>query len=284
MTAPVIDMRSRPSFLHDFYGANPGSPAHGVVQWLGGRVGARDPLHFERSRDADAFVAEVRESGIAKAVVVGRDPPAVRHSNDEIHALVAGRPALVGIGSVDVHGLGASAAQREVERAVKTLGLKAINLEPGWEAPARRVDDPSLFPVYEACAALGVPVCLMSGPTAPSLEDVHPAAVGHVARAFPALAIVCYHGFYPFVNEMIGVALRYAQVHVVADMYIFLPGGRLYVEAANGFMADQLLFGSSYPFRPMRQSVDDYLALGLREDVIDRVMGGNAARVLGLGD
>jgi hypothetical protein len=113
---------------------------------------------------------------------------------------------------------------------------------------------------------------------------VHPAAVGHVARAFPALAIVCYHGFYPFVNEMIGVALRYAQVHVVADMYIFLPGGRLYVEAANGFMADQLLFGSSYPFRPMRQSVDDYLALGLREDVIDRVMGGNAARVLGLGD
>lgn len=27
------------------------------------------------------------------------------------------------------------------------------------------------------------------------------------------------------------------------DMYIFLPGSPLYVEAANGFLADQLLFG-----------------------------------------
>jgi predicted TIM-barrel fold metal-dependent hydrolase len=109
---------------------------------------------------------------------------------------------------------------------------------------------------------------------------VRPSAVGRVARAFPRLSIICYHGFYPFVNEMIGVALRYENVFVVADMYIFLPGGRLYVEAANGFMADQLMFGSSYPFRPMRQSVDDYLALGLREDVLAKVMHTNAARVL----
>jgi uncharacterized protein len=283
MTRPIIDMRSRPSFLHDFYGATPGTAAFETVKWLNRRVGSKDVEHFTRSRDVDAFVDEIRECGIRTAVVVGRDTPAVRHGNDEVHALVAGRAELVGIGSMDVHALGITAALHEAERAVKTLGLRAINLEPGFCQPPRQADDPMLFPLYDACQQLGVPVCLMSGPTSPSLDLTHPAAVGHVARAFPQLVIVCYHGFYPYVNEMIGVALRHDNVHVVADMYIFLPGGRLYVEAANGFMADQLLFGSSYPFRAMKQSVDEYLALGFREDVLDKVMHANAARLLALG-
>ncbi|WP_311222265.1 MULTISPECIES: hypothetical protein [unclassified Acidovorax] len=54
------------------------------------------------------------------------------------------------------------------------------------------------------------------------------------------------------------------------------------MEAANGFLRDQLLFGSSYPFRPIGQSIDDALALGLRESVIDRALYGNAARRLGV--
>ena len=283
MSLRIIDMRSRPSFLHEFYGATPGTPAFETAKWLNRRVGSRDVAHFTRSVDVDAFVAEIREAGIARAVVVGRDTPAVRHTNEEIRALVHERPEFVGLGSIDVDRLPPAAIPGEIERAVRTLGLRAVNLEPAWGTPARPVDDPALFPAYEACQALGVPVSLMSGPTAPNLDDVRPAAVGRVARAFPHLTIACYHGFYPFVNEIVGVALRHENVNVVADMYIFAPGGGLYVEAANGFMAEQLLFGSSYPFRAMKQSVDDYLALGLREDVLEKVMGGNAARVLGLG-
>ncbi len=65
-------------------------------------------------------------------------------------------------------------------------------------------------------------------------------------------------------------------------MYIFAPGGGLYVEAANGALHEQILFGSSYPFRPMAQSINDYRTLGFKESVIDDVMYGNAKRVLGL--
>ncbi|MDD1615105.1 MAG: hypothetical protein CG439_181 [Methylococcaceae bacterium NSP1-2] len=86
----------------------------------------------------------------------------------------------------------------------------------------------------------------------------------------------------PYVSEMIGVAFRYENVYVVPDMYIFLPGGSLYVEAANGFMRDQLLFGSSYPFRAMGQTVDDFIKLGLHEQVLDGVLFQNAKRVLKL--
>ena len=120
----------------------------------------------------------------------------------------------------------------------------------------------------------------MTGPTTPNLALNDPSAIGRVARRFPRLEIVVHHGAWPRVDEMIGVAFLYPNVTLVPDMYIFQPGGRLYVEAANGALADQVAFGSSYPFRAMRQSADDYERLGFRDDVLEKVFYGNAARLL----
>ena len=45
MAKKVIDMRSRPAFLHDFYGKTPGTPEYEVVKWLNGRVGSKNVEH-----------------------------------------------------------------------------------------------------------------------------------------------------------------------------------------------------------------------------------------------
>lgn len=63
-------------------------------------------------------------------------------------------------------------------------------------------------------------------------------------------------------------------------MYIFQPGSQLYVEAANAFLGDQLLFGSSYPFRAMKQTVDDFASLGFKDAVLGKVFYQNAERLL----
>lgn len=280
MTTPIIDMRSRPAFLAPFYGSAPGTPEFDTARWLNRRVGSKVDDHFTASATLEGFVAEVRAANIARAVVVGRDTPALAIPNDRIAEITAGHAELVGIGSVDPQARGAVA---EVERAVKTLGLKAINVEPGFGAPALKADDPLLLPVYDACAQLGVPVFVMSGPTTPDPDFNDPAAIGRVARAFPTLKIVCHHGFWPRVAEIVGVAFRYENVFLVPDMYLFLPGSQLYVEAANGFLRDQLLFGSSYPFRPMGQSVEDARTLGFSDDALEAFFFRNANRVLNLG-
>jgi predicted TIM-barrel fold metal-dependent hydrolase len=278
----IIDLRSRPSFLHDFYGKTPGTKAYDTARWLNRRTGSKDDEHFARSKTIEAFVQEVRDAGIDKAVIVGRDTPALTHTNDEIHALVRGHGELLGIGSVNAQLQGPKAITHEIERAVRQLGLVGVNIEPGFGAPALKPDHPVLFPVYEACQALGVPVFLMSGPTSPALEFTDPAAIGHVAATFPDLSIVVFHGAWPYVNEIIGVAFKHPNVFVVPDMYIFLPGGGLYVEAGNGFLRDQLLFGTSYPFRAMKQTVDDFQKLGWKDEVLDGILYANAERVLGL--
>lgn len=272
-------MRSRPAFLHDFYGATPGTDEYEVAKWLNRRVGSLIDEHFTRSANTESFVEEIREVGITKAVVVGRDTPNLTVSNDRILEITAPHPELIGIASVDPQKPDAVA---EVERAIKQLGLRGVNIEPGFGNPPLHADNPALFPIYDACTQLKVPVFLMSGPTTPNLDYARPEAVGRVARSFPQLPIVCYHGFYPYVNEIIGVAFRYENVHLVPDMYIFLPGSHLYVEAANGFLRDQLLFGSSYPFRAMSQTVEDFLNLGFQEQVLDCVLFKNAERLLKL--
>ena len=214
--------------------------------------------------------------------MIGRDTPSIRNNNDEIAAIVTRHPELVGAGSVDPDRLGAQGAVDEVTRAVTTLGLKAINIEPGFCTPARHFDDPLLLPVYEALQHLRTPVFLMTGPTTPDLAFDNPDAIGRVARAFPELDIVVHHGAWPRAAEIIGVAFRYANVTLVPDMYIFQPAGSLYVAAANGALADQVAFGSSFPFRAMAQSVADYRALGFRAEVLQKVMHNNAARLLRL--
>ena len=78
------------------------------------------------------------------------------------------------------------------------------------------------------------------------------------------------------------MAFRYENVYLVPDMYLFQPGTETYVAAANSFLADQFLFGSYYPFRPIGQTIEDFLRVGFRDDIVDKLLYGNAARLFGL--
>ncbi|UOA08142.1 amidohydrolase family protein [Methylobacter sp. S3L5C] len=245
-------------------------------------MGSKDIEHFRRSSTLEGYLAEIDHAGVDKAVIVGRETPSLTIGNDEIAKLIAQSQKLIGLGSVDIQTRGEQSALDEIERSVKQLGFKAINIEPGFAEPALYVDDPSLFPVYEACIHLGVPVCLMSGPTTPDFDYAHPNAVARLARKYPLLKIICFHGYYPFVNEIIGAAFRYANIYLVPDMYIFQPGSTLYVEAANSCLGEQLLFGSSYPFRDLKQTIDDFAALGFKDTVLDKVFYQNAEQLLNI--
>lgn len=279
----VIDMRCRPAYLHDFFGATPGSATNETARWLNRRVGTRgDDEHYARSRTPEGFLAEISDAGLSQAVVVGRHTPAQHLPNDRIHQIVSADPRLVGIGAVDPDLLG-DATLDEVDRIVNALGLAGVNLEPGFAAPARHPDDPVYFPVYERLSELGVPAFLMSGPTTPDQRYNDPAPLARVAAAFPQLRIVAYHGYWPNVQQLLGVAFRHQNVYLVPDMYLFLPGSEVLVQAANGFLADQLLFGSSYPFRPIGQSIEDAQRLGFSDGVLEKFFYGNAGRVLGRG-
>ena len=106
MSRRIIDIRNRPAFLHDFYGARRGTPEFETARWLNGRTGSSDPEHFVRSQTEGGCPAEISEAGIGTPIVIGRDTPGIQNDNDSIHALVSPHSELVGVGSVDPERLG----------------------------------------------------------------------------------------------------------------------------------------------------------------------------------
>ncbi len=281
MAPPIFDMRNRPSWLHKFFGSTPGTPEYDVVRWLNKRVGTKEIDHFTKSPDLASFLTEMDEAELAVGLMVARSTPTVRVTNEslaEVTKQSSGR--LLGVASVDPIELGEKKALEAAEHAIKTLGLLGLNIDAGFYAEAMKADDPRLLPFYELCQGLNVPAFVLSGPTTPDLRLNDPFAIDRVAAQFPKLSIVVCHGCYPHVADIVGVAFRRENVFLSPDRYMFSPGGKLYIEAANGFMQDQYLFGTSYPFRPMRQSVDDLRAIGLQPDILEKVSFKNACRLL----
>lgn len=282
---PIVDMRNRPSWLHKFFGSTPKTPEFDVVRWLNKRVGtASDNIdHFTKSKDMDSFLGEMDDAGISMGVMVARSTPTVRVSNDDVaEAARKSGGRLIAVASVDAEDLGIRAALDEVDRCISKLGCAGLNIDAGFYGTPLPADAPQLLPMYDACAELGVPAFVLSGPTTADLRLNDPFAIDRVAAMFPKLPIVVCHGCYPHVDAMVGVAFRRENVFVSPDMYMFSPGGRLYIEAASGFMQDQYLFGSSYPFRPMAQGVKDFLALGLPPGPLEKVAYKNACGLLKL--
>ncbi|MDR3162282.1 MAG: amidohydrolase family protein [Helicobacteraceae bacterium] len=275
----VIDTRCRPAFLHSFFGAKDGAEFE-TVKWLNGRVGTRDDLaHFVRSRTQEGFLEEIRSAKLTCAVVVGRRTPTQQIDNEFIAQIVTPHKELLGVAGIDPALDGVDEAIKQIDYAIDTLKLKAINIEPGFASQPRHADDGLYFPVYEHLSKRKIPLTLMSGPTTPDLSFNDPARLGVVAANFPALKIVVYHGYYPNTAGLAGAAFRYQNIFPVPDMYGFITGGEPLINAAKTFLQDQLLFGSSYPFRPIGQSIEDFLAFGFSETIAEKLLFSNAARV-----
>ncbi len=111
----------------------------------------------------------------------------------------------------------------------------------------------------------------------------HPSGVDQVACDFPDLKIICSHLGWPWITEMIAIAWRHPNVYIEDSVYRYMPGCEQYIDAANKLLSDKFLFASGYPFdHPLKNVVKKFMQLPYDEDVRDKVLYRNAARLLGL--
>ncbi len=114
-----------------------GTPEADIVRWVNRRVGSLDVEHFNEHRDVASLLGAMDEAGIDVGATWWDGARAtVRIPNDrlcDIAARANGR--LLGIASIDPHELGADAAPAEAHRAVRELGLRGVNVDPGFYEP-----------------------------------------------------------------------------------------------------------------------------------------------------
>ncbi len=119
----------------------------------------------------------------------------------------------------------------------------------------------------------------------PDMTWAMPDHVQSVARAFPELALIISHACWPWTTQACGMAMMCPNVYLMPDFYLNIPdmpGARDYVDAANTWLSERMLYSSCYPTRPLGQSLREFHRLPIRDDVRPKLLGANAARLLGL--
>jgi predicted TIM-barrel fold metal-dependent hydrolase len=210
-------------------------------------------------------------------------------SNDEVAEFVGRHPdRLIGIAGIDPW---QDDAADEVDRAVKELGLRAVLISPfkqGLDSAA-----PRLSRLYGRCEALGIPVMIHCGINwfSESPYDVgHPRGIDEIALGFPKLKLVAVHAGWPWVMDMMMVAWRHPNVYV--DISAHRPKHFTIPDAGWGpllhfgsrMVADRVIFGTTWTLlrTEPKDLVDEARALPLSDAVLDKWLGGNAARLFGL--
>jgi len=228
-------------------------------------------------------LAEMDATGVEKAFLrPWIRPEGVVISNDDVAALVRKYPdRFLGMATVDPRR--PMAAVRELERAVKDLGLRALHMLPWiWNLPP---NDKLYYPLFVKCVELGIPFCCQVGHTGPMFpsEPGRPIPyIDEVALAFPDLTIVGGHIGFPWTNEMIGLAVKYPNVYI--DTSAHLP--KYYPPELVAFMnsrgQDKVLFATNYPMLFFTPCLSQIEGLGLKPEAQEKFLRLNAMRVLGL--
>ena len=240
-------------------------------------------------RSMELFMQEMDEAGVEACVVMGRKNKghAINAGNilpEDLYELADSHPGrFLPFAGIDPNDAGAC---QEVEYVAKELGFKGISMDPGWCEPCMHADDERILAVCETASQLGIIVTLTaSGVAGPDLSYADPLTIQRVAKKFPNLKIVVAHACWPFVPQILGVAMTCPNIYLVPDVYLYtdnMPMSDLYVTAANGYLKYRTLFASTYPVGGLRQSIEKWSAKGFTEESLKLTLHDNAAELLGL--
>jgi predicted TIM-barrel fold metal-dependent hydrolase len=280
----MIDFHTHPVMIRELRQKDPG---------LERAVREVFQLHFP-AQPLSVFLAEMDAAGVEQAVLLPVDCTTAHGcrivTNEQVAELCGANSRFLGFASVDpaVHD-----APKQLERAVGGLGLRGLKLDPALQR--FHPDDRKLaWPLYQACAELGVPLlmhCGLSWSLVGQSKYARPLALEEVAQEFPTLRIVIAHFGWPWVEEALLLALKYRNVYLdTAIVYSGTPREALRhvlaqqvgIAVLERSLPRQVLFGSGYPRADIRRSARGLEALGLSPGLREAAAGGNAAELLGL--
>ncbi len=146
-------------------------------------------------------------------------------------------------------------------------------------------NDASLYPMYALAEERGIPVMFHTGSSVfrgSKMKFGDPLLLDDLAVDFPDLTLVQVHSGRGFWYDR---AAFLARIHPNMYMEIAgLPPKKLltyFPELER--LADKVLFGSDWPGLPsLKQNIGDVRALPIAEGAKAKILGGNAARLLGL--
>ena len=178
-------------------------------------------------------------------------------------------------------------ALRELRRCVQggARGVGELHADSqGFDVASREV----MAPLMEEMRNYRMPVLVHSsepvGHLYPGKGNTTPARLLAFIREFPQNVIVCAHwgGGLPFYALMPEVSELLGNVYFDSAASPFLYTPEVFPVAVGLVGAGRILFGTDYPLIGHQRLLEQVRQAGLPPEVEEAVLGGNAARLLGL--
>ncbi|MDO8208880.1 amidohydrolase family protein [Conexibacter sp. CPCC 206217] len=241
-------------------------------------IGAPDEsLHALGDGKVRGLLDALDKAGIAHAVVV-------TIANEARH--VASNNAFAGSLESPLLAFGSIHAELSAEENVASLranGLRGVKLNPPFQGFA--LDDPRLRETLDALQGEFVLLTHTGvGGATGSEATCTPAMVRQLARDFPRLDIVAahfggYHKLDDAERDLVGAPV-YLDTSWPPSMAELDRGRIRRLIERHG--PDRILFGSDWPMGDPVAAIAAVEALGLPDEHVSAILGGNAARLLGL--
>lgn len=244
-----------------------------------------------------------KQANIDKAIVfpaLGETVPTSELTFEEQHAYVreavAENPDRL-MGGIVMHArLWNEDVKNLVYKMVREENFKMIYIHPSLHKYWLPIATPSegegskqmLYPIFEAARELNIPVLIHTGEQPYSI----PATVNFVAGEFPDVNIIITHlgtQGEMFTIETLLVAERHPNVFV--ETSFGMP--HMLIEAVHTIGADRVIFGSNCPpLEPTQQLMnveeamllDPPIGMGACVEDVQKIMGGNLSKLLGLSE
>lgn len=249
-----------------------------------------DPSHANAKdilSTPENLLRHMDEQGVERLCCINYVSPDVMGFTREVNDWIAEytkdhRDRLVPAGSVNpLHEMNV----RDEIRRVLDLGIGMIKIHPPhqlFSPNAYRGELWQLAEVYRECEARGVPVMFHTGTSVfPRARNVFadPMPVDDVAVDFPNLKIILAHAGRPLYGETaFFLARRHPNVNI--DLSGIPPKALPKYFPRVAQIADKVVWGTDWPSPgvvSMKRNVEEFLSLGLGEEVERKILWDNAA-------
>jgi hypothetical protein len=276
MSAPVIDFH-----IHPIYYESYSSSTEGWIMERQGKSRAEWAAFVEEYSRPASFSRFLRESGVDYGVVLAELSPITTGicPNEYVSEFCRGQENMIPFASVNPYMM--TSPRKELARLAREFGIRGLKLYPTYNY--FYPNDRMLYPVYEKAEELQIPVMVHTGSSVfkgSRLKYGDPLFLDDVAVDFPDLNILMVHSGR---GIWYGKAFFLARLHPNLYMEVAgLPPQKLpeyFPELERN--ADKIIFGSDWPgVACIRKNIEMIRRLPLKESTKDKILGGNAAKLL----
>ncbi len=272
---PIIDFHLHAGLYHELH--------PWVIEWMKNEL--EDPQSFVSDiLTRERMVSYLADNGVDYAVALAELSPITTGvlSNEGVAELCQGINRLIPFCNINPFLVADLADQ--LQRYVTEMGFRGVKLYPTYQH--FYANESRLYPLYAKAQELQIPVMIHTGSSifrGARLKYGDPLYMDDVAVDFPDLTLLMVHSGRGFWYDR---AYFLAKLH--ANMYMEisgLPPQKLLVYFPElEQVADKVVFGSDWPGMPhIKRNIETIRGLPLKEETKEKILGGNAARILGLG-